>query len=202
MTKTNSTQVAIGRVPLSQKKYRDGALYLSQVIQDKEVRALDVRFFHEDGDKLRPTRAGFRIPVGGIDEAYRILLSETSSMNDVVWSDERRQLFARYVDDEYGQALDIRYYAIKGSYVGWEKRGIRFRLEDFFRLQAALREVEGVLLKAQVHPDLFGERIIETQRDAPKASRRDPGAKKKKRRVDKQREAPGFINDVIKKLIG
>lgn len=201
MAKSNSAQRAIARVTLSQRKYEDGALYLSQVIGDEDVLALDVRFFHEDGDKLRPTRAGFRIPGGGIAEACRILLSEPSSINDVMWSDDRRQLFARYVDDEYGQALDIRYYSSEGSYIGWEKRGIRFRLEDFARLQTVLREVEGELLEAWVHSDLFGERVIETQKDATKAAPRHRGTKKK-RSAENQRGASGFVNEVIRKLIG
>ena len=202
MTQKKQKQVGIAKVSLSQRKYQDGGLYLSQVMEDGMFVALDVRFFHEDGNALRPTRAGFRVPAASLAEMFHVLLSNATDIDHTLWSDDRRKLLARYVDDEYGQALDIRYYLTGHGYKGWEKRGIRLRLEDFQRLQFTLRESKEYLGNADGTEDLFQGKVIGTEWKKQGSKVKEKLSVRKSERNGTGRGATGFINEYIKKLIG
>lgn len=44
----------------------------------------------------------------------------------------------RYCDDQYGRAIDFRYFKSTPKYTGWEKRGIRLQLDDYEKLRLAI----------------------------------------------------------------
>ncbi len=133
--------VGIGRLQLSQRRFRNGALYVSAIVDDAAITAIDCRFFVEESAVLRPTRKGFRVQRSEVPLLERLLATPCDRITEqTLWSRSNRKLTARRCDDEYGKGVDFRYYKTSKEYEGWEQRGIRFKDSDFVRLTCLLRE--------------------------------------------------------------
>lgn len=127
---------------LSQKRYKDGYFFGTAITND-DIESLDFRFFRTADGGFSPTRSGFRISHDALDN-FRKLVNKSDLPIDPfsIWEHEHRKLVVQYRDDEYGKAVDFRYYKTTTKYTGWEKRGIRLALSDFKKLREILRNCE------------------------------------------------------------
>lgn len=201
MTNGKARLIGLAAFKPKQKKYQDGRIFLSVLIEDDTVLALDVRFFLEDGKELTPTRNGFRVPTQSLDLAEKVFRKEPRQIDDVINSMKKRELHARFVDDNYGQAVDIRYYKKTEEYTGWEKRGLRLRNGDFKELVRLLGEIELATGRLQRRNDLFeGKSIVEPKRAWGERKAGKAGSKEK--RVSARSDGgSGYINEALMDLL-
>lgn len=137
------------RIGLAQKRFKDGALYVCAVLSGQHVQAVDVRYMVEDDNFLIPTRQGFRVRSIDFEKLRELCTELPKRISEIrLWKGATRKLIARYCDDNYGTAIDIRYFADTRKYRGWEPRGIRLQLEDFAKLQLGV--LSSGLLEGQV----------------------------------------------------
>jgi hypothetical protein len=132
MSYQDQTVVGVHRIALTQARFQQGALYISEILIKGKREAVDVRYFKEQGDSLMPTRKGFRLKSCGFPALHTFLEAKDIKLAHAVLLDgDHRKLIARYCDDEYGIAIDFRYFQDSARYQGWESRGIRLHLEDY-----------------------------------------------------------------------
>jgi len=153
--------IGVNCIKLVQRRFSDGSLYLCAICLDGELVAIDVRYFTEDGNSLIPTRQGFRVHKGEFNDFLKLLSKDVIDIEEVVlWETGSKKLVMRYCDDQFGTAIDFRYYKTSEKYTGWERRGIRLQLEDYKKLQMAI--VSSNLLSHWVLPKtdlLIGKEI-------------------------------------------
>lgn len=119
------------QMTLSQKRYK-GGLFFGTAITNGEIESLDFRFFRTAEGGFSPTRSGFRISQDDLANFHKLVNQDDLPIDPFsIWEHQHRKLVAQYRDDEYGQAVDFRYYISTTKYTGWEKRGIRLALSDF-----------------------------------------------------------------------
>jgi hypothetical protein len=148
--------VGIARIPLTQRRFRAGALYVSALVSSSELDGIDCRFFVEAQYLLTPTRKGFRIhrpAVTLLDAILGKALQET--WEQTLWTAGNRRLIVRRCDDEYGQGVDFRFLMASDGYEDWEQRGIRLRDDDFLKLAEVLRMSGLLRLQVPAVPDVF-----------------------------------------------
>lgn len=175
---------------LSQKKYARGRLYILGLMNKQQVEALDVRYFIESDGDITPTRQGFRVRTQHFPALLRCLKEAPEMIGErVLWQGKLRSLTVRYCDDEYGKGVDFRYRAHNEKYTGWERRGLRLTLADFFKLRDGLIALGFPMQKAPPMPDLISNRhIISNRSQKPSFS----GEKK----LDKNQRSD-YINSVL-----
>jgi hypothetical protein len=128
-------QVGIGRLRLSQRRFGDGALYVSTLMHARNLIAFDFRFFVEDERGLIPTKSGFRVPAANSAALKKLFGCRPEKVVETTLSKIKdRKLIARRVNDNYGVGIDIRYRKQSARYDGWEKRGLRLVDCDFAEL--------------------------------------------------------------------
>ena len=124
-------QIGLHKFKLTQKRYKDGAFYLSVVLDGEQVKALDGRFFVEEGNELTPTKNGFRIPIEKLDAFGKALSGDLREIDDTVLFENKSFRFhIRYLNDKYGEAIDLRKYKTTNKYSGWDRSGVRLKFED------------------------------------------------------------------------
>lgn len=146
---------------LGQRRFRNGALYLSISVRKGLVDAIDCRYFVERNNTLAPTKSGFRVHRGGFGAFGELVhLPPEKVTVRILGCSSTRELIARRCDDVYGKGIDFRYYRSSDSYKGWEKRGIRLGDEDFVCLAEILRDF-GVLSGAvPTDSNLFSGKVV------------------------------------------
>lgn len=202
--KTNRETSLIGLSAFKprQKKFQDGRVFLSVLAEGDKVLALDVRFFREDGNKLTPTRNGFRIPSQSIGSAGGVFKKKLQEIDDVIHVTTKREIHARFVDDKYGQAVDIRYYKKTDDYTGWEKRGLRLRSEDFEEFVRLLEEAELVNGCWRQQNNLFQDReIVDPKKFGSKEQAREPRAISSSRPSALITSVSAYINEALQDLL-
>jgi len=129
------------KMTLSQKRYK-GGFFFGTAITNDEIESLDFRYFRTADGGFSPTRSGFRIGHDAL-ENFRKLVNQVDLPIEPfsIWVHQHRKLVAQYRDDEYGQAVDFRYYITTTKYTGWEKRGIRLSLTDFENLKETFKSM-------------------------------------------------------------
>jgi hypothetical protein len=168
---TKATQIGLHSFKLTQKRYEHGSFYLSLIIDGEEVKAFDGRFYLEDGNKLTPTKRGFRIPLEKLDEFYTALSGDLREIGDLILFENKSFKFhVRYLNDKYGEGIDIRKYKTTKKYSGWDKSGIRMKLEDVEAVHRWLTDFE----HTDVDPSMnifFGKEISGKNKASEKAKR-------------------------------
>jgi len=154
--------VGIGRLQLSQKRFRDGALYVSALMRAGNPFAFDFRFFVEDERGLIPTKSGFRVPAVNIAVLKKLFGHPPEKVVETTLSKTKdRTLIARRVNDNYGVGIDIRYRNQSARYDGWEKRGLRLVDDDFAELAKFLNGAGVFARDYQPQGDVFnGKRWV------------------------------------------
>jgi hypothetical protein len=156
------------RLQLSQKRFRNGALYVSAITNGSKVDAFDCRFFVEDGSILTPTRKGFRVRASELEALRKLFETKLGAIEEqTLWTGPHRKLVARRCDDEYGKGIDVRYFKMSEKYEGWEQRGIRLKDEDFLKLAGMVRETQLLNLESASLPDIFLGKSIEAATKPP-----------------------------------
>lgn len=167
--------VGVARLTLKQRRFGDGALYVSAILKGGELAAIDCRFFVEKEKVITPTPKGFRIDLKDVGALRELFQRTPENVGEItLWSSGMRSLSARRCDDDYGKGIDIRYFKISADYKGWEKRGIRLLDEDFVSLSDQI--MASGLLECDLRPsgDLFeGKQFAERSH----RGRRDAGQK-------------------------
>lgn len=124
-------QIGLFRINLSQKRFKRGAFYLSAIMRDAEFVALDGRFYIENSKGLQPTRSGFRVPSEQVEHFKDVFQKDLREIGDIVLFDNNAFRFhVRYVNDKYGEGIDFRKYRTTKKYTGWDRAGLRMKLED------------------------------------------------------------------------
>lgn len=203
MNEASPEVIGLYRIVLSQRRFRSGALYVTGIHAHGVLQAIDIRYFVEEGNRLIPTRQGFRIHADRFSMFRTVLRTREIDLEQAeeaeLWRGTARRLIARHCDDEYGNGVDIRYFSESSRYKGWEPRGIRLRLEDFSRLRATLLDsgvVDGCI---SLKTDLFsGKEII------GRSSKRRESCKKIKSLANQQKteaHVTSSINEALKAYI-
>lgn len=201
MTDASSRVTGLCRIPLSQRRFRSGALYVSSIHNGADLAAIDVRYFVEDANRLVPTRQGFRIPADKLVALGNMLRTQETELGGVELSRcATRRLLARYCDDKYGSAIDIRYFSDSPRYKGWEPRGIRLQLGDFLKLRSVLLATG--IADGQIKPthDLFGEKEIAAGTSSSRE--RGRGTAGAREDADARKLVTLTINDALRAYIG
>jgi hypothetical protein len=134
-------QVGLRKFKLSQSQYKGGAFYFSAIQDGDQIRALDGRFFIEDGGELKPTKKGFRIPIDQVDGFKKALCGDLRGLSEaVLFKYKSFRFHIRYVNDKYGEGIDFRKYATTDLYTGWDKAGIRIKIEDVVAMREWLTD--------------------------------------------------------------
>jgi hypothetical protein len=168
--------VGIGRLQLSQRRFRNGALYVSAIVNGAKIDAIDCRFFHEEGATLTPTRKGFRVHSLEVDQLGNLLRMQPDRITEqTLWAGANRKLIARRCDDEYGKGIDFRYHKTSETYEGWEQRGVRLKDDDFMRLARLLRDSGLLKLELPKIQDLFSGKTLVSSRSTISPSSRKGG---------------------------
>lgn len=161
--------VGVARLTLKQKRFGDGALYVSAILRGGELTAIDFRFFVEKEKVVTPTPKGFRIHRQDIEVLRELFRRVPENVGELtLWSSGMRSLIARRCDDEYGTGIDIRHFKISKDYKGWEKRGIRLIDEDFVRLGEEVKSTGLLELVTRPSGDLFEGKQFSERRDRGK----------------------------------
>jgi hypothetical protein len=161
MSEASSQVTGLFRIPLGQRRFRSGALYIAGIHTRGDLEAIDVRYFVEEGNQLIPTRQGFRIHADNLSRFRNVLRTPEGDLEQAeLWRGAARRLIARYCDDKYGTGVDIRYFSDSSRYTGWEPRGIRLQLEDFSKLRATLLDSGIVDGRISAETDLFSGKEI------------------------------------------
>lgn len=198
----NTSLIGLARFKPSQHKYKDGYVYISVMITEGELRALDIRYFLEKENELTPTRNGYRIPAESIANCVKILLAKPPSiLDEVCHYTKSREIHARYVDDKYGEAIDVRYYKKANDYTGWEKRGLRLRIQDYMEFQKLLGMIDFNNIKISGDANLFnGKTIVDTNKKSKRA-RDIPGKKEGYGRTSRNAVSNVYINEALQEII-
>ena len=147
-------QIGLYRCVLTQSRYKGGAFYLSAIIANGELTAIDGRFVLEDGEDLTPTKNGFRIPVEKIDSLRQAISLDLREVADtVILKNNTLRLHVRYINDKYGEGIDFRKYKTTEKYTGWDRSGIRMKLEDAQKIRKWLDGLDPATVLS--NPDLF-----------------------------------------------
>ena len=138
--------VSLGQVRLTQKKFKEGALIATGVSAKNESIAIDVRFYFEKDGAWLPTKNGFWVGRKNWRVLEEALSESPETMNEIVcWGNKNRKFVVRSMSS-YGGGIDFRYYCENSKYIGWEKKGIRFVLGDYFKARTlildAIRDFE------------------------------------------------------------
>ena len=134
-----TNQVGLYSFKLTQKRYQEGAFYLSVILDRGLAKALDGRFYVEEGHELAPTKNGFRIPIEKLEDFRKVLSGDLRSLDDAVLIKNKSFHFhVRYLNDKYGEAIDFRKYKTSDKYTGWDRSGIRMKLEDVLTMRDLL----------------------------------------------------------------
>lgn len=134
-----SEQVGVYRFRLSQTRYKNGAFFWSVIFEGQEIVAFDGRFMREEGNRVTPTKNGFRLPAEKFDHLRQALIGDLRTLEDTVLVENRSfKLYVRYVNDKYGEGIDFRKYRMGENYQGWDRSGIRMKLEDVVTLRDLL----------------------------------------------------------------
>lgn len=186
---------------LDQRRYRDGKLFVSVVLRSGEAEAIDVRYFVEDGNIVRPTRQGFRIPI----ELYGVFLSlmqtcQRERAQLTLWEKEDRSFRLSYCNDEYGEGVNFRYFRSSAKYSGPEKRGIRLTLANFGSLRDALEHFDIVAEVRSGRASLFAGRVITPFAAASQAVARDRNRLARDSPAASSLES-GFIHEAIARFL-
>jgi len=197
------TLIGVAKFKPSQKKYKDGHVYISVLISGDDLVALDVRFFSEAGDELVPTRNGFRVPAESLLACVRELLGNPLDLDSTCHKTKTRELHVRYVSDKYGEAIDIRYYKKSAKYTGWEKRGLRLRVTDFEHFQKLISEINFVDISVASEKNLLGGKTIidPKERWAKDSGGADENSGSAREKHSSTRRS-GYINEALRELIG
>ena len=124
-------QIGLYSFKLTQKRYQEGAFYLSVILVGEQAKALDGRFYVEEGNELTPTKNGFRIPLEILEDFKKVLAGDLRAIDDrVLIKNKSFHFHVRYLNDKYGEAIDFRKYKTTNKYTGWDRSGIRMKLED------------------------------------------------------------------------
>lgn len=193
----SSDVVGLASMRLSQSRYKKGQLYVSIVLKAAKIVAYDVRFFVEDGGCLYPTRSGFRVPVDRMEEFRRVLgIGDHEKIVRVPIADmEGRALLVNYCNDKYGEGMDVRYYVETKRYTGWDKRGVRFVLDDWRALGQIIAGIgEGMLNSGETN--LFKGRPIKKFERSRSGTRTTGGAKNRSEQDTTER-----VHDDILRLL-
>ena len=199
----NTSLIGLARFKPSQHKYKDGYVYISVIVTEGELRALDVRYFLEKENELTPTRNGYRIPAESIANCVKILLTSPSSiLDEVCHHTKSREIHARYVDDKYGEAIDVRYYKKARDYTGWEKRGLRLRIQDYMEFQKLLGMIDFNNVKVTGGVNFFSGKTIVDPKKKSKRARDIPGNKGGDGRTCRKAVGNAYINEALQEIIG
>jgi hypothetical protein len=155
--------IGVTRLALSQKRFGKGGFYVSAILNDSDLEAIDCRYFVEDGAGIVPTRSGFRVHSSEFETFKEVLSTLPSQIHEhPIWESTSRKLIVRRCADEFGLGVDFRYFKTSKNYTGWEKRGIR--LNDYVHLSKEV--LNSGLLEHQVPSlDLFKEKNILTSNE-------------------------------------
>ncbi len=155
-------QIGLYKFKLTQKRYEAGAFYISVVTDGENAVALDGRFFLEEGNKLAPTRSGFRLPIEKLNDFAKALDGDLRQIDDIVlFENQSFQFHIRYLNDKYGEGVDLRKYKTTEKYTGWDKSGLRMKLEDVVIIHNWLNDfdIQAVKLSSNIFSgkDIGGE---------------------------------------------
>lgn len=129
----------LGRVSLSQNRFKDGMLFVTGIKHDNKYTALDIRFYLKSDDgNWRPTKTGFWVAKEYWQALRDVLAKEPKSIGELVcWKNKSRRFVVRYIPT-YGGGVDFRYYSETKKYTGWEKKGIRIAIRDYDQVQRVI----------------------------------------------------------------
>jgi len=136
-------QIGLHKFILAQKRFSNGAFYLAVVLYDEKLKALDARFYLEDGFDLVPTKNGFRIPIEKLEEFKKLLKQDLRNFEDIeLFKNNSFSFHVRYLNDKYGEGIDFRKYKTVKKYTGWDRSGIRMKLEDVSSMRSWLESFD------------------------------------------------------------
>jgi len=192
-----SELIGLASLPLSQKRYKKGSLFISLVRASEKLIAYDIRYFYEDTNCVYPTRYGFRIPADCVKNFTDALdMVPVSGLNRIVIvKGSGRTLLANYCNDEYGEGIDVRYYLETPKYSGWDRRGIRFVTSDWVQLRRKFRNID-IDNPGTNSTNLFVNRPIKKYVKTSKATR----ASGRATRGGAQQETKSIHEDIIRLL--
>lgn len=154
--------VGVARIKLTQQRFRKGAVYVVAGLRAGSREYIDSRYYREEAGVLLPTKSGFRLFEGELPALRELLVCPAEKVSPTVLGKRRdEELWARFVDDQYGAAVDFRYWKQSKRYQGWTRRGLRIRDKDWRGFAEGLRRgvsASGVDVKADV---LRGKTIAE-----------------------------------------
>jgi hypothetical protein len=152
-------QIGLHKFRLTQKQYEAGSFYLSIILDGEQVRAFDARFFVEEGNKLIPTKKGFRIPLENLNDLNKVLSGDLREIADVVLFENKSfQFRMRYINDKYGEGIDFRKFKTTAKYTGWAKSGLRMKLEDVATVHDWLSDINPQEMR--IDRDIFSGKNI------------------------------------------
>ncbi len=198
MTHSNDF-IVVEQMPLSQKRYQNGLLYISVPFNNNEIIGLDVRYFVHDNSDIIPTRSGFRIPVSSLHAFKKILKKKIESIDSTVctyFSD--RQLKACYRSDDYGEGVDIRYYKVSDEYTGWERRGLRFQVDDFKEFRERVLKIDFSINAIMASRIILKGNVV---RKGPTKGKTSPKTLKKNVNNKGTNILDEYVNEAIKELM-
>jgi len=135
-------QIGLIKFKLSQRRYEGGEFYISAIRSAGELKALDGRFILQNGNALTPTKNGFRIPLEKLSGLNHILAGDHREIGDqLLFENKSFRFHVRYVNDKYGEGIDFRKFKTTDKYTGWDRSGIRMKLEDVTELRDSLRKL-------------------------------------------------------------
>lgn len=178
-------------MPLTQRRYANGKLFVLGIIINNKLDSLDVRFFAEDNDILIPTMKGFRVRNTNFKQLFEALKQNPRDIGDrVLWQGHNRSLHVRHLSDRYGSGIDFRYYSETEKYTGWEPRGVRFSITDYIKFQSSLLALDITHKEVLSLPDILSGRLIANSGDRGKGKQEsNAGAR------------AGYVNDVLVKFL-
>lgn len=154
-----TTQIGLYSFKLTQKRYQEGTFYLSVILVREQAKALDGRFYIEEGRELAPTKNGFRLPLEILEDFKNVLAGDLRAIDDTVLVENKSFHFhVRYLNDKYGEAIDFRKYKTTEKYTGWDRSGIRMKLEDVVTMRDWLTGFD----PQEIDPadNLFADKVI------------------------------------------
>jgi len=153
---------AISAFPLPQGRFKNGQFYVSVCSTGGEPIGIDIRFFVEEGDDLTPTKIGFRLPQDGVAPLLNALAPNPTEIGDIVCIElPNRRFHIRYVNDNYGEGVDYRWYQTTDKYEGWTKSGFRVPTDVYPEFRQLLIESNLLSPDCLSKPDLLeGKNII------------------------------------------